>query len=154
MIFLVYSGASCTRKTIRGRQKGFALVEVMVGLAILGVGLLSLAGLQMAGLKNNHDAYLRSQANLLAYDIVDRMRANRPSALNGLYDIDLQEEPDQDLNPIILNDLNEWKAALASLPGPGDGSVHVDAGLVTVLIQWDESRGEDDPTEFQIQSQL
>jgi type IV pilus assembly protein PilV len=47
-------------------QGGFTLVEVLVAVVILGLGLLGLAGLQAASLRNNHSAYLRSQATLLA----------------------------------------------------------------------------------------
>ena len=56
--------------------KGFTLVEVLVAMVILAIGLLGLASLQAIALKDNQDAYLRSQANLLAYEMNDRMRAN------------------------------------------------------------------------------
>ena len=65
------------------RISGFTLLEVLVALVILSIGLLGLAGLQAASLRYNHSSYLRSQATLIAYDIVDRMRANRQEALNG-----------------------------------------------------------------------
>lgn len=67
------------------RQTGFTLLEVLVTAVILAVGLLGLAGLQVFGLRNNHNAYMRSQANLLAYDMIDRMRANRGGFANGSY---------------------------------------------------------------------
>ena len=40
----------------------------------------NLAQLQARGLKFNQDAYVRSQATTLAYEIIDRMRANRDQA--------------------------------------------------------------------------
>ncbi len=55
---------------------GFTLLEVMVALVVMSVGLLSLAGMQVIGLRTNHSAYMRTQATILSYDIVDRMRAN------------------------------------------------------------------------------
>ena len=57
-------------------QLGFTLLEVLITLIILSIGLLGLAGLQTISLRNNHGAYLQSQAITQAYDIVDRMRAN------------------------------------------------------------------------------
>lgn len=60
----------------RYRQSGFTLLEVLITLIVLSVGLLGLAGLQTMSLRNNHDAYLRSQVISQIYDIVDRMRAN------------------------------------------------------------------------------
>lgn len=58
------------------KTKGFTLVEVLVSMVILSVGLLGLASLQSLALKDNQDAYLRSQANFLAYEMNDRLRAN------------------------------------------------------------------------------
>ena len=60
--------------------KGFTLVEVLVALVILSVGLLSMATLMMLSLQSSQGAYLRSQASLLTYDIVERMRANYTQA--------------------------------------------------------------------------
>jgi type IV pilus modification protein PilV len=43
---------------------------------ILAIGLLGMAMMQGRALKTNKDAYLYGQANLLAYEMADRMRAN------------------------------------------------------------------------------
>lgn len=60
----------------KASQSGFTLLEVLITLIILSVGLLGLAGLQVISLRDNHSAYLRSQAIIQSYDIIDRMRAN------------------------------------------------------------------------------
>lgn len=64
---------------------GFSLVEVLVALLVLSVGLLGLAMLQVEGMKLNSDAYLRTQATTLAYDILDRIRANKSASDSGQY---------------------------------------------------------------------
>ena len=56
---------------------GFTLIEVLVALLIVALGMLGNAMLQLQGMKNSNDAYLRSQIGLFAYDIADRIRANR-----------------------------------------------------------------------------
>lgn len=66
------------------RSRGFSLIEVLVAMIILAIGLLGLASLQTRGLSYGHDAYLRSQATTLAYDITDAMRANRANLGNFL----------------------------------------------------------------------
>lgn len=58
------------------RQVGFSLLEILVAMIVLAIGLLGLAGLQAVSLTRNNDSYYRQQAVMLAYDMVDRMRAN------------------------------------------------------------------------------
>ena len=65
------------------RAQGFSLIEVLVALLVLSIGLLGLAALQTTSLKYNTDSYVRTQATLLAYDIVDRMRLNSSEAVTG-----------------------------------------------------------------------
>jgi len=66
------------------RQLGFNLIEALIALLVISVGLLGMAALQATSLKQNQSAYQRSQATLLAYDIVDRIRANE-GALTGYF---------------------------------------------------------------------
>lgn len=67
------------------KQQGFTLLEVMVALLIFSVGLLGLAGMQMAGMQSNHGAMLRTLAIQQAYDMADRIRSNRAGFNSGLY---------------------------------------------------------------------
>ena len=69
----------------KANQHGFTMVEVLVTLVILAVGLLGLAGLQATSLRNTESAYQRSQAAILAYDMLDRMRANSAGVANGRF---------------------------------------------------------------------
>jgi type IV pilus modification protein PilV len=68
-------------------QRGFTLIEVLVALFVLAIGLLGLAMLQTTGLRFNTNSYSRTQATLLAYDIMDRMRANVAGFKAGSYDV-------------------------------------------------------------------
>ena len=68
-------------------QAGTSLLEVLIAVVVLSVGLLGLAGLQVAGLRVNQGAMQRSQATMLAYDVLDRMRSDRTAALAGKYDV-------------------------------------------------------------------
>lgn len=65
---------------------GVSLVEVLVALVVLSIGILGVAALHATALKNNTSSYVRSQMMIAAYDLADRMRANRESALDGDYD--------------------------------------------------------------------
>ena len=120
-------------------QRGFSMVEVLVTVIVLAIGLLGLAGLQAYGLQNNHGAYVRSQASLLSYEIVDSMRANRSAALQGNYDIGYGETLGGGGQATL--DVNQWVQDLArTLPG-GEGQIVVNAnGTAIVRVRWDESR--------------
>ena len=68
-------------------KRGFSLIEVLIALVVLAIGLLGLATLQMTSLQFNSDAYLRSQATVLVYDIADRMRVNMTGVVAGNYTV-------------------------------------------------------------------
>lgn len=139
-----------------GRQRGAGLVEVMVALVILAVGLLGIAGLQLASLQNNHSAALRSQAVTLCYDALDRMRANRNAANLGDYTTAFADAAPTGTT-IAEQDLREWKLTVGALPS-GAGAINSAAVggrlLFTVTVQWDDSRGAKAAEQFTAVSEL
>ncbi|MCX7563983.1 type IV pilus modification protein PilV [Xanthomonadaceae bacterium XH05] len=54
---------------------GFSMVELLVAIVILSIGLLGMAALQAATLRNNQSANYRTQASNLAYELVDTARS-------------------------------------------------------------------------------
>lgn len=134
---------------------GFSLVEVLVALVLLSIGLLGLAGLQTRGVRDNHGAYLRTQAILCAKDLVDRMRANRGAAIAGAYDVDFGVLAETG-STIAAQDLSQWQASLALLPGPGQARVAVNQTTrrVSVDISWDDSRGAEARATLHLETEL
>jgi type IV pilus assembly protein PilV len=61
---------------IKHKQRGATLIEVMVAVAILSVGLLGIGALQAVSLKDNRGANYRTQANIIAQQLIESMRAN------------------------------------------------------------------------------
>ena len=131
--------SSCAMKQ-RHHARGVSLIEVLVTVVVLSIGLLGLAGLQASGTKFNHGAYTRSQAVNFAYDIADRMRANRSEALAGNYTIAIgAAAPAGDTVRHV--DLQEWKGNLAEILPLGDGSVTALANdRFEIEVRWDNSR--------------
>ncbi len=70
----------------RKSEKGFTLIEVLVAVLVFSFGLLGIAGMMTISVRNNHNGYLRSQANFLAENMMDRMRSNPTALWNGDYD--------------------------------------------------------------------
>ncbi len=71
-------------------NSGFSLIEILVSLVVLSIGLMGLAGLQLASLKGSNDAHYRTQASLLIMDLADRMRANQQGVALGEYRTNFQ----------------------------------------------------------------
>lgn len=132
-------------------QRGVGMIEVLVTLVIVSVSLLGLAALQINSLRFNQQAYLRSQATYLAYDIIDRMRANETEATSGSYTVIWTDDSngstacdDNACNPgaMATYDINQWLNTLKTELPKGDGIVSIVGDKVTVSVRWDQSRGE------------
>lgn len=141
-----------TTRIDNNAMKGFTLLEVMIALVIFSVGLIGLAGLQSTAVEDNSRSYYRVQANFLAYDILDRMRANRDLALSGNYIIGLGQPSATSCNglttcsPATMADADryEWKQALVNNLPSGEGTVQRPGTNLTdpfvITVQWDDDR--------------
>lgn len=140
------------------KQEGVGLIEVMVTVLILSTSLLGLASLQSRALQYNHSAYMRSQANILAYDMLDRMRASRGRL--GDYNLGVNDAPPVASGNQAQSDLIEWRQTLADRLPEGTGGISCDASSVcTVIIQWAEhdatgSDGNADVSNFQYMTRI
>lgn len=153
-------------KTPINRTDGFTLIEVLVAILILAVGLMGLSAMQLTSLKVNQGAYYRSQASILASDILDRMRANRDAFESGEYDsLDTSGSVPSaqgcisstgcTRTQLASQDFYEWSAYFEDLEGLGNdyqpfipgavGTVEVDAdNNATVTISWGQEGWGDD----------
>lgn len=129
------------------QQKGFSLIEVLVTMVIISFGLLGIAGVIVNSMKNNQSSYARTQASVLANDIIDRMRANRTTAETAPYVYNLALGADPAGSGVALNDLTQWRTSLAAAMPSGTGSVTMaSAAQVTVVVQWNDARASGDGT--------
>jgi type IV pilus assembly protein PilV len=143
--------------TASASASGFTLLEVLIALLVLSLGLLGLAALQASTVQFNHSAYLRSQATNLAYDMADRMRANRQATLDGAYDgVDYSSPACGGGGgaSVAARDIAAWRSNLACTLPSGDGRIERDGRVVTISVRWDESRGEEDLMVFQMTTGL
>ena len=142
------SKATVFSATCKGKQGGFSLIEVLVALFILSIGLLGLAALQTTGLKFNHQSYQRTQATMLSYDIIDRIRAN-PIGLNAdNYDSVPPGPPGAYPDCVAATctpaamanyDVGMWKDALSAQLGPtADAQISTLGEVRTITITWKE----------------
>ncbi len=135
----------------RNKTKGFTIIEVLISLVILSIGVLGLGVLQIAAMQNTQGGYLRSQATILVYDMIDSMRANSPAITSGAYALTFAAVTPVAVNcygaaanctsgQMAVSDINRWRVATANyLPGGNGQILTVPNGtttLVTVSVQW------------------
>jgi type IV pilus assembly protein PilV len=66
--------------TIRCKERGVSLIEVLVTLVILAVGMLGIMGMQARLQQSEAEVYQRTQALILLQDMASRLAANRNQA--------------------------------------------------------------------------
>lgn len=68
------------------KQRGFSMIEVLISLAVIGVGLMGLSSLQIASVKTTSNAHSLNISTMLAMELSDRMRANPVGVSGGFYE--------------------------------------------------------------------
>ncbi len=142
-------------------SKGFTLVEVLITVTVLGIGLLGLARLQLLSLRENNQAFLHSQATLLAYDAIERIRTNVHSNVDAtdpdsvltvaaLYNADAPETPPNCHTgactsvQLVSYDLAQWFDKVTESPkqgglgqgGVGDINCAGSPVVCTITLSW------------------
>jgi type IV pilus assembly protein PilV len=135
--------------TLLPRSRGFTLIEILVALIVLSVGLLGVAALQLSSLRANNSASFRSQATFLAYDIADRMRANRIAATTGApgasaYDIKFGEKTAAKPATRAEIDLQEWlNRVSATMPAGSEAQVQsLGNAMFSIRLRWSDTHGD------------
>jgi type IV pilus assembly protein PilV len=129
---------------LRRGQAGVSMIEFLVALIIFAFGTLGLAGLQTQALAYSQGSLYRSQATTLTDDILDRMRTDRANAKAGAWDTVLTADYSTFTGTSIADsDRYEWKQQVKDLLPSGQASIAYDGvtKIVTITIQWDDSRG-------------
>jgi type IV pilus assembly protein PilV len=109
-----------------GKQSGVSLMEVLAALFVMTTGLMGLLSLQSEAMRQNKNAYFRSQATLYASNIVETIRAN-----------DIKDKDDSDLKTI--------SSKMADLMPGGTTDISFDSNKVTIVLGWKEDRSANSP---------
>ncbi|TWC11252.1 MULTISPECIES: type IV pilus modification protein PilV [unclassified Pseudomonas] len=116
-------------------QEGMTLIEVLVAVLILGVGLLGAAMIQLNALKYTDSSRMTSQASFIAYDMLDRIRANSGA------DYTVAPPSSPNLNVTRDQDLYDFKTNITSFGGAtATGTIALNQRVYTITISWDDAR--------------
>jgi len=116
-------------------QEGMTLIEVLVAMLILGVGLLGAAMVQLNALKYTDSSRMTSQASFIAYDLLDRIRANSGA------DYTITPPSSPNLNVARDQDLYDFRTNITAFGGAtATGTVALNQRVYTITISWDDAR--------------
>ena len=135
------------------RTDGFSLLESLIALVVFSIGFLALTLLMHTSLQNTNSAFYRSVATEQAYDMADRIRANRGAAGATVVSY-LGVEDDANPGCILINctatqlaqyDGFHWNQTNERELPSGGGSIVPNAanpatGPVRVTVSWDDNR--------------
>lgn len=123
------------------QQKGISLIEVLISLVILSIGLLGIAAVLIASLRNSQSSMEHSQAVVQAYSVLDAMRSNKPQAIIGRYNMTSWTctEPSRDSRE--GNELADWVSSLHNeVSTTACGRVICNSLNCEVAIRWSDER--------------
>ncbi|WP_026816749.1 type IV pilus modification protein PilV [Arenimonas composti] len=122
-------------------QAGVSLLEVLIAVLVLAIGMLGVAAMQATSLRNSQGSLERSQAVVLAYGIMDAMRANMLAARANSYNMTLTCTVPTAGTSLASRDLNAWMTSLQATVGASAcGSVQCASNVCEVIVQWNDQR--------------
>jgi len=126
-------------------QAGVSLLEVLIAVLVLSVGLLGIAGLQTANLRNTQSAHQRTVAVLLVANMAERIRANPVAAVAGAFVLEKNCKALSAGSTIQSVEHANWMTEIRTSLGTAETSCGevIYAPLTrtyTVNVFWDDSR--------------
>lgn len=128
------------------------LIEVLISVLILAIGLLGAAAIQLNALKYTDSAAMTSQASFIAYDMMDRIRANviGNAAYNGANNVlDSYNLSNLAAAPAVSNDarsidLSAFSSNVTGFAGPdgAQSNIVVTGQTVKITIYWNDRRAQ------------
>lgn len=130
------------------RQSGITLIEVLVATVILAGGLLGAAAVQLNALKHTDSALMTTQASFIAYDMLDRIRANPAADYAG-------SSAGVGLHSALGQDLSDFKRNVRQFGGESaKGSIATSERQVAITLEWDDTRAGGQLQTFSLTSQI
>ena len=121
-------------------QRGATLLEVLIALLLLAIGVLGAVLVQTNALRYSASAADRTQATFIAYDLLDRMRANSVDLAGYAVTVAAGCVAASPNSSVLAADLADFTQAVTCLLPAGHGSVAINGQQAVVTIGWSEDR--------------
>ena len=122
------------------RQRGLSLLEVLIAVLVLALGVLGALLMQTKALRYSASASDHTQATFIAYDMLDRLRANPVDLPRYGTSVQPGCTPSAPASSILTTDLADFAHAVSCLLPGGHGGVVIQGQQATVTITWSEER--------------
>ncbi|MFK7733240.1 MAG: type IV pilus modification protein PilV [Pseudomonadales bacterium] len=141
--------SQCNRQCRAEKESGFTLIEILVSLIILAVGFLGMAALQSSSMQGTASTYFRTQADMLANDLSERIRANRTGSEAGAYayggggatSASCGSADSCNSASMAEADISEWSDWVENSLPSGDATVtELGQNFWAIQVMWDERR--------------
>ncbi|WP_075186692.1 type IV pilus modification protein PilV [Teredinibacter haidensis] len=133
------------------RQRGAAMMEVVVALFVLAIGLMGTLSMQVKGVNSSQRAHFVTDANILAADMADRILAYNSDDItsddddySGIYTDSSTATSSScssgGCNSAAQKSFDEWEWSeqiKSRLPG-GTGEVFYVDGAYTIVVKWNQ----------------
>jgi type IV pilus assembly protein PilV len=129
-------------------QRGMSLIEVLISVLILGIGMLGIAAMQAAALRNGSNSLQQSQAVIMANAMMDAMRANSAVANAAGYDIATTCKAPKNAGSTVTSDQNWWITQMqASIGASACGAIDCTSKtpVCIVTVSWSDNTGAEPP---------
>lgn len=130
-------------------QSGMTLIETLITALVLTIGLLGAAAAQLKALQYADAAKMDAQASFIAYNMLDRIRANVEGNLQGAsqilprYALASLDQAPSSANPDNARDqdLFDFKTNIQAFAGDdAEASIILSGASVTIALQWSDRR--------------
>lgn len=137
------------------QQRGIGLLEVLIALLLLSIGVLGAAHGQLRALQYTSSAAHATQASFLAYDMLERMRANASNLPDYAITVNAGCSDAPAAADILATDRQDFIRTVSCLLPGGYGAISIAGGHATVTIGWSEERiAAGSHTEFVVGSRI
>jgi type IV pilus assembly protein PilV len=132
-------------------QRGIGLIEAMVTMFVLSIGLLGMAFAETWSLRYGQDAYMRTQAMFIAYELIDKIRIHNIPADNSGASLYTQTRSSGNVDACVStvasvdNTRNCFYDALDDLPS-GNADITTDGKNYNITIVWLDREAVNNPS--------
>jgi type IV pilus assembly protein PilV len=128
----------------KDKQAGIALIEALMAMFMFSLGVLALVGVQAVMTKNVTHAKLRSEASLLANQIIGQMWLDQANLANYVV------EEGECSGAGDIDACTTWLTAVGQMLPAGGAEITVNGRVVTVALNWQMPGDGEVPGKYEI----